>query len=223
MKTVTDKEIDQIAQTVMGATKNAEGGRATYLQSLVAATQEELEHKRGLEPPLQLAALKSVHERFYAIVLSVAGRLVARNHPQRGEETQRLANFARTALSALRGHVRAGGDLVTLQAAKVTKAALRVREGPARPPTAKRLKAAAERESKRIVATLMELAETDRAAAVAEIQLIMGQLGDQLMALGVHATKSAAQAVAKGEALRIGKTLFMPTQTQIIRQQARPS
>lgn len=223
MKTVTDKEIDQLAQSIMGATKNAEGGRTTYLQTLVEAVQEDLAHRRGLEPAAQLAALKRQHERFYAIVLAAAGRVVPRNHPKRGEETQRLSNFARTATSALRGHVRAGGDLSTLQPARVTKAALRVREGPARPPTAKRLKATAERESKRIVATLMALAETDKQAAVDEIQLIMGQLGDQLLQLGVVATRNAAQAAAKGVALRVGKTLFMPTATGVFQPQARPA
>lgn len=220
MTNVTDKEIDNIAQSIMGAARDAETGRTTYLRTLLTAAQEDLGHKRGLDAPIQLAALKRVHERFYAIVLSAAGRIVPKHHPQRPAEMQRLANFARTTLSALRGHVRADGDLCTLVPAKVTKGALRTREGPQRAPSAKRLKGAAERDSKRLMATLMGLADTDKAAAVAEIQLIMGQLGDQLMSLGVVATKNAAQAVSKGTALRIGKTLFMPTASQV---HARPS
>lgn len=223
MTNVTDKEIDRIAQSVMSATRDVDTSRETYLRTLLTATQEDLGHKRGLDAPLQLAALKRMHERFYAIVLSAAGRVVARNHPQRAHEMQRLANFARTALSALRKHVRADGDLCALVPAKVTKGALLAREGPSRPPTAKRLMTAAERESKRLMATLMGLADVDKAAAVAEIQLLMGQLGDQLMGLGVVATKSAAQAAAKGTALRIGKTLFMPTTSQVIAATARPS
>jgi hypothetical protein len=216
MTNVTDKEIDTIAQTVMNATKNADSGRTSYLQTLLMATQTDLEHKKGLDAPLQLAALKRVHERFYAIVLSAAGRIVPKNRPQRAEEMQRLANFARTALSALRGHVRADGDLCALAPAKVTKGALRTRAGPAQPPSPERLKATAERESKRLVATLMGLADTDKQAAVAEIQLIMGQLADQLLSLGVVATKDAARAASKGIALRINKTLFMPTNTQVL-------
>lgn len=216
MAKITNNEVDQIAQAIMQSTRDADAGRTTYLQTLLAATQEELELKRGVDSPLQLAALKRVHERFYAIVLSAAGRLVAKNRPNRLEEMQRLSNFARTALSALRGHVRADGDLVALQAGKVTKSSLRKREGPARPPSVKSLKGRAERESKRLVATLIGLADTDKQSAVAEIQLVMGQLADQLMALGVVATKDAAQAAARGTPLRVGKMLFMPTSTQVL-------
>lgn len=220
MKNVTDKQIGQIVESVMGATQNLGAGRTSYLRTLLVATQAELDNKKGLDGPLQLAALKRQHERFYAIVLAAAGRVVARNHPDRAQEMQRLGNFARTALSALRGHVRAEGDLCALAPAKVTKAALRTRAGPARAPTAVHLKSVAERESKRLVAALMGLADLDREAAVAEIQLLIGQLGDQLLEMGVGAPKNGRQA-DKATALRVGKALFMPTASQVI--ERRPS
>lgn len=222
MTTVNDSDVTAIAQTIFRATDDATTGRTTYLRTLLAATQGEL-GKKGQEAPVQLAALKTVHERFYALVLNAAEPFVPKGTKDRAVALHARANFARTSLSALRGHVRAGGDLATLSPAKVTKASLRVRAGPARPLTARRWRIRAEAQSKALVATIIGLADTDKAAAVEEIQLVLGQLTTQLVSLGVVSTKDAIQSVGEHRPLRIGKTLFIPTDTQILRQSARPS
>jgi hypothetical protein len=217
------EEVTSIAQAIFTASDDAQTGRTTYLRTLLIATQEELGTKKGQEATVQAAALSLIHEKFYALVLKAAEPFVPKGTKDRAIELHARANFARTALSALRGHIRAGGDLVTLSAAKTTKASLKVREGPTRPPSARRLKAKAEVQSKAVVATLMGLADTDKAAAVEEIQLLLGQLTTQLVALGVVSTTDSAAAIAEHRPLRIGRMLFVPTASQVIQQRSKPS
>ena len=220
---VSDKEIANIAALILGAQKDGDAGRVTYLRILIQAAQATLEGRKGLDEKVQLSALAAVHERFYAIVLDAAQPFVPKTQKDRAVELHRRVNFARTAVSALRGHVRAGGDLVALNPAKTTKRNLKSREGPPRPVSAKRWRARAESQSKALIATILGLADADKAAAVEEIQLVLGQLTTQLVSLGVISTKDALQSVGEHRPLRIGKTLFVPTNSQVVRQQARPS
>ena len=106
----------------------------------------------------------------------------------------------------------------------MTKAALRARAGPTKV-TPRRLKARVERQSKQFIASCMSLADTDKAAAIEELQLALSQISTQLVSLGMLATKNAAQALAEHRPLQVGKlkTLFMPTASQVIAQRARPS
>lgn len=225
MKTIkiTDKDVANIAELILGAQKDGETGRVTYLRTLIQATQEELGGKKGQDASVQLAALAAVHERFYEIVLEAAQPFVPKTQKDRPVELHRRVNFARTATSAVRGHVRAGGDVVALHPTKTTKRSLMKREGPPRALTPKRWKARAETQSKALIVSLMGLADADKAAAIDEIQLVVGQLAAQLVSMGVVATKDAMQSVGEHRPLRIGKTLFMPTATQVVRQMAKPS
>lgn len=220
---VTDKTITEIAESILIAQRDGDAGRVTYLRAVIQATQEELGGKKGQDAKIQLVALAAVHERFYEIVLEAAQPFVPKTQKDRPVELHRRVNFARTAVSALRGHVRAGGDLVALSPAKATKRSLLKRSGAPRALTPKRWHARAETQSKALVATLMGLADVDKAAAIEEIQLVLGQLATQLVSMGVVATKDAMQSVGEHRPLKIGKTLFMPTQTQVIQQMAKPS
>lgn len=130
----TPEDVAAIAREVLNAQKQGSEGRATYLRALVATTQAEL----GLNPRLrsgeigkvkdeerdrQLAALETVHERFYAIVVRVAKDKI--EGPDRGgRELNRRTTFARTSLSAIRRWVRAGNDITSLVAGRVTKRVL---------------------------------------------------------------------------------------------------
>lgn len=219
----TDNEITSIARSVFEANNKAEAGRTTYLRTLIDATKEELQGKRGEPPKTQLAALQRVHERFYALILKAAGGFVPKTQKDRAVELHRRANFARTALGAVRGHIKAGEDLGALNTAKLTKRQLAKPKPSVKPVSVKRWKTRAETQSKALVVTLMGLGDADKAAAVEEIQLAMGQLAAQLVSLGVVSTKDAAQAAIEHRPLRIGKTLFMPTESQVIQQQGRPS
>lgn len=220
---IANEAIVELATSILTADANAQGGRTNYLRTLLIATQEELGSKKGQESRAQLVALGTVHDRFYEIVLAAAEPFVPKGTKDRGVVLHSRVNFARTAVSALRGHVKAGGDLAALSPTKTTKSNLMKREGPIRPRTAKRWKDRAEAQSKALMATLMGLADADKTAAFEEIQLILGQLTTQIVELGVVSTKDAAQAVGEHRPLRIGKTLFVPTASQVIQQLARPS
>lgn len=219
---ISNQEISNLTSSILKADTKISNGRVTYLRALIEATQEALGGQRNADTQIQLAALREVHERFYAVVLRVAGEFVPKGTRDRPIELHRRANFARTALSSVRRYARAGKDIGAIAAAKASKASLDV-QGKPRPQTPKRLKARAESRSKAFIAALMELADADKASAVEELQLAMGQMTTQMMALGLVVTKDAAQAVAEHRPLRIGKTTFMPTETQVIRGMARPS
>lgn len=139
----TPEDVAAIARDVLTAQKQGSDGRATYMRALIATTQAEL----GLNPRLrsgeigkvkdeerdeQLAALEAVNERFYAIVVKIAKDKI--EGPDRGgRELNRRTTFARTSLSAVRRWVRAGNDITSLVAARVTKRMLAVagrRKGP---------------------------------------------------------------------------------------------
>lgn len=220
---ITEKQVSDIAESIFSAQAGIETGRVSYLRTLIAATQDELNHKKAEPPALQFKALQTVHARFYDIILKAAQAFVPKTQKDRSTALHARANFARTALGAVRNHIRAGQDVVALNTSKVTKASLAKPAARVKAISVKRWKTRAETQSKALVATLMGLADTDKAAAVEEMQLVLGQLTTQLVSLGVLATKDAAQAITEHRPLKVGKTLFMPTQTQVIAQQSRPS
>jgi len=220
---ITDTQVSEIAQSIFTSQKTLDAGRVSYLRTLIEATQDELKGKKGEPQATQLGALKVVHERFYEIILKAAQAFVPKTQKDRSIALHAKANFARTALSRVRGHIKAGEDIIALNAAKATANSLAKLPNKVRPASIKRLKSRAESQSKALLATLMGLGDADKAAAVEEIQLTLGQLGTQLVSLGVVSTKDAAQAITEHRPLRIGKTLFMPTDTQMIAQQSRPS
>ena len=82
-----------------------------------------------------------------------------------------------------------------LQPKRVTKSALAVARKP-RAPSLARLKARAEARSKALVASLLALGEQNHATAAEELELLMGQLTDQLGAI----TGGAAKAIKRFQA-----------------------
>lgn len=207
---ITDNQVTKIVEAVFASQDSIESGRVTYLRTLLAAVQEDL--PKGSDPKVQTLRLGTIHDRFYAIALATVEVHVPKGTKGRAVEMHRRVNFTRTAASALRGHVKAGGDLATLDASTVTKGKLKKRPTPqARAPSAKRALARAERESKALLSSLMALGEADKAAAVDEIQLIIGQLSQQLTELGAGIPK-----VPRGHRMQ-------PSASQVIRATARPS
>lgn len=219
----TDKQVTTIAESIFSGQAAIETGRTTYLRTLIEATKDELNNRKGEPLKTQLTALQRVHERFYALILSAAQPFVPKTQKDRSIALHARANFARTALGAVRGHINAGEDVVAVNINKITKAGLAKPARRAQAISVKRWKTRAEAQSKAFIATLIGLGDADKAAAVEEIQLTLGQLASQLVALGVVSTKDAAQAAIEHRPLRVGKTLFMPTASQVIAQQARPS
>jgi hypothetical protein len=88
---------------------------------LAAAVVDANVSKRG-----QIGALNKAHDRFYPAVLKGVG-----GNTLDPKERERRGTFARTSLSTLRGFVRAGGDVRTLDLATLSKASLRKASAPA--------------------------------------------------------------------------------------------
>lgn len=240
----TAADVRKLVADIWSATDRATEGRGTYLKLLVGTTQAELHSAtpkhapRGRLPKLsaetiqlQLVALNTVHERFYAAVLEAAqeslpagGRRGRFNRDERAEELNRRTNFARSSMSRLRAYIRAGNDVTLLVPENVTQQSIAV-EGRVRPPSVARTRRAVEARSKALVASVLDLIEVDKVAAREEIELLMGQLANQLAELGGPAVRDLRRAAEMGVPMRTpGGRLFVPvTETQIIRQQARPS
>lgn len=176
-------KIQAVVAAVFDSTAQVTQGRTTYLRTLIEGAQEVLGNKHRQEASAQLAALNEIHKQFYAIVLKTAERFVPKGTKDRAVELHRLATFARTSVSALRMHVRAGGDLVTLKAASATKASLKAVEASASAPTPGRLKSAVERQGKQLLESLDGLASADKATAINEVQAMLDQLTAKLAAL----------------------------------------
>jgi|GEM_PF-3016575 len=233
---ITDEQIAALAKSVLTAAQDIDTGRTSYLRYLIADTQAELGAKprkiRGKPNKLdekevegQLAALNKVNARFYEIVVKAASETIPPATKDRAIELNRRTNFARSAASTVRSWVRAGNDVTILAPTRVTKGELVVPARVPRAPSAKRLKAAAERQSKDLVKTLLLLSEVNKEAAAYELQMVMGQLVDEMVRLGVAATKDAAKAIAEHRPLQIkgSDTLFIPSSSAVLRQMAQPS
>ena len=231
----SDDDVKKLTTAIFDGDAQAESGRSTYLKTLVASTQAELGAKpraraSSKAPRLddetvaaQLSALAVVHERFYTLIADMADKAVPKGAKDRGIEVNRKTNFARTALYAVRGWIRDKRDITAVAAKTVTKLSLAVEAATPKPASPKVLKVRAERESKALMVTLMALADGDKAAAVVELNLLMDQVTAQLLALSSSPVGNAAQAAREHRPLKIKRTVFMPTQTQIVAQQERPS
>lgn len=221
----TDGDIHNLAAGLLEALSSADGSRRSYLRALIGTTQNELgaparqravSHASKIKDEdvraQHLAALEAVHERFYSIVMKVtADKLQVPEGRKKGDELNRRTNFARTAMYAIRSWMRAGNDITSLVAAKVTKGALAVDGKRKRRLSTSRLSTRAERQSKQLLVTMKTLASTDREAAITEIRELVSRLASQLSELGVTATKDARQAVAEMRPFRVGGSTFMPT------------
>lgn len=208
--------------------------RATYLRTLVEESQRELgleprannrkaKHIGAEEQARQLAAVAAVHGRFYAIINEVVDASLT-DVPSKDHtlERNRRTNFARTALYAVRLYIRAGKDLTAVAPARVTKSTLAVEARPTiRSPG--RLKSRVERASKAFVTSLLELGEADKQAALAELDTLLGIMANQMAALGAPPARDLKHAVEQHKPFRSGATLFVPTQTTVLRQIERPS
>lgn len=227
--------VRDLTTAYINALATRDGTRTTYLRTLVEETQREL----GAQPRTnnatkrsrlsdddrarQLAALAAVHARFYVIILAVVeDSLKDVASKDRAREKNRRANFARTALYAARLYVRAGKDITALAPAKLSKSTLAV-AAPTPVRTPRRLKNRVERASKAFVKSILELGEADKQAAVSELDTLIGIMANQLAALGVPMARDAKQAAAEHRPYRQGSTLFVPSETMVIRQTARPS
>jgi len=225
-------DIDGLADSIFTAQGHLDTVPRLYLRAIVATTIHELgapirvragkvERIDEAEQVKQLAALDKVIGVFYPRVVAKASAELPTGKG-RAKALNAKTNWARSAARDVRNWIRAGHSLTTLAPSRLIRAAILVQRQ-ARAPAPGRIKARVERDSKALVAGVMELAATDKTAAIAEIRLLMGQLAGQLEELGVKATKDARTAAAEHIPLRVGKSVFYPTETQVMRQMEQPS
>lgn len=230
MTTVT--AIRAMATKVFTAEGEADTGKVEYLRALAGDIQTELggspRQRAGKAARLtqeeraeHLEAVSKVNERFYGAVTEEArGRVTG--GADKAKRLNAMTNWARTALRDVRSYVRAGNDIRALAAAKLTRNQLRVKSTP-RPLGAAALRRRLVERGKDAVAAALELIDADPAAARAELELIMAQLATQLLNLSGRPTKDVSEAERQHIPLRVKSTLFVPTETQIVRSQANPS
>lgn len=224
---ITDNDIKQLAERVLTADSESESSKVLYLRGFVEATQAELgaaprrragkSGKLGPESQkIQLTAVRTVNERFYGVVMDAArGKF-------RGKELNARTNWARAQVRDIRGYIRSGNDLTAVPPSKLTLKALRVKSMP------RQLSAAALRrrvvdKGKALVASALELIDNDKDAARAELELLMAQLATQLLGLGGKPMRNADEAATQHKPFKLRSTVFIPTETAVIRQQSVPS
>lgn len=203
----TDADIAKIARAIASADTEADSGRASYLKVLIATTQHELDPAAPVrvrttksaklneaETEKQLAALAAVHERFYSIILKETSALIGEGKG-RAVEVNRLTNFARTALYSVRTWVRAGKDITSLAPARVTKSSLAVTLSKSSRPSGKVLLNRVELHSKSLILTIRQLAVTDKATAIEQMQSAMRSMSEQLVKLGGVSPRKIAPAL----------------------------
>lgn len=230
----TETDIDHLAADMLGAQGLLDTVPRLYLRSVVATTIHELDAPQRVragkvekideaEQARQHAALEKVLGLFYPrIVTKMSDHLPTGKG--RAEELNRRTNWARSIHRDVRNWIRAGHDLRTLAPSRLIRAAIIVTPKP-RAPSAGRLRSRVERTSKDLVAGVMELALVDKAAAIAELELLMGQLAGQMVELSGKPVSDARKAAEQHVPFRQkgSSVMFVPTQTQVIRQQERPS
>jgi len=230
MTTVT--AIRAIATKVFTSETEADNGKIEYLRALVGDVQTELggapRQRAGKAARLtkeetaeHLQSVTKVNERFYGAVTEEARARVG-GGPDKAKRLNAMTNWARTALRDVRGYVRAGNDIRALAATKLTRNQLRVKATP-RPLGPAALRRRLVDRGKEMVAAALELIDIDPGAARAELELIMAQIATQVLNLSGRATKNAQEAASQHKPLRVRSTLFVPTETQVVRQTANPS
>lgn len=229
----TEHDIDRLADDMLTAKGHLDTVPRLYLRAVAATTihglgapirvrSGKVEKIDEAEQTRQLAELEKTIGLFHPRV--VAKMSVNLPSKDRAKELNSRTNWARGCYRDLRNWIRAGHSLTTLAPGRLIKAAIvGVKTARSRPMSPGRIRTRVERSSKALMAGVMELAAADKAAAISEIQLLMGQLAGQLEEFGISATKDAKTAAAEHRPLRVGRATFFPTESQILRQAENPS
>lgn len=194
----TVADIQQLVRDTLAAEQSILDGAISYLRALAATAIQQCGgdpskplRKRGRQRLLsgealsgQLSVLEAVHAGFYEAARDVIEEAIPANTPQRAKEINRRTNRYRTAMSDLRRWVRAGHNLLTLDVQSLTKRQLQLARERLQPPSVPRLKRRVETQTERFVGALLELAKTDKGAALTELRLTMGLLAQQIVELG---------------------------------------
>lgn len=223
----TPADVEKLALSILSSDQTAQGGRGTYLKALVATTQADL----GAPPRMRnvrsakletadatahLAAFEAVFKRFHEAVVKAAGSV----DPKPDSEALRSRTaFSRSAASTVRGYIRAGNDVRSLAAHKVTKAELATPHSK-RKFSVESLKKRAETVTEELVSIARNLNAANHEIAQTTLRAIMAQLAEATGMLE-GTTKDVSKAVEAGEAFHTKTGVFLPIDLGAVREQRR--
>lgn len=166
---VTDATLAALAREYVSGIEQVDNVRGNYLRILVAHSQRDITRSGGKRASrIQCeGAVNAAHDHLYAVIMeAVTTQDIAHSDDlpddermRRSLERNRRSNFARTAKSTLLAWIAAGGKLMSLRPADVTKEGLRklyARRSPEAP-----LSERMERIARSLERRVKELAEED--------------------------------------------------------------
>lgn len=214
-------DIKELVTQGVRAEHTLQSTRGLYFRALIGTTQA-----RGGDG----ATLRAVHQEFYAVVLEAvvtpdiakASRVLPEEKKRRARERNRRSNFARSAYGTIRRWLSIEGhDLMSLKPAKVTKTQLM-----AETPTRVRKPLSEDKAAKRCEALMGRVLDFTRTLAASRpdqarklLDEAINRAVQELARGAITPTTDAAAAQEEHRPLRIGKTLFWPTETQILRRE----
>lgn len=222
----TVDDIRKLVRQGVNAEQGLASTRGLYFRTLIGTCQAEL----GADTD-QLKALKALHKRFYPVVLEAVTTpdIAAANHiapeekRRRALERNRRSNFARSAMGTIRRWLQVSGhDLRTLKPAKASKAQLEADT----PKKAGSRKMVPEKAQERVRVVLERMLTMTRALADAAPEVAretlneaLNRIGQELFAGAVTPTTNPVVSTQERRPLRVGKAVFWPTESQILRRQ----
>lgn len=220
-KAWTASEIRALARQTVDGRKQIATARGAYLRALIETAQAELAGKADQEA--QLAAVKSVHRKFYPVVqdatttpdIEASDKLPRQERRRRALERNRRANFARSAYGTIRRWLRAEGhDIMKLDAQTVTKSQLLQEAPPTRKHalTRERVQARAKKPTAALLGFTRQIAKIDQEQAVAVANEAIDALV-KLLASQAKVTTDAKVAIEEQRPLRMGKNVVWLTPT----------
>jgi hypothetical protein len=233
----TEGDIEALAREYYESQERLAGSRTTYFRSLLAAVQVEIAGKPTLrtnktasalteeETAKHLEAFERVNTRLYAAVIrgsvtpdvADAPGLREEERRRRSLERNRRNNYARSAASTLRAHIRAGHDVTRISVVHATKNSMVVSNSTqSRLPLtdSERLQRRVKNTSSRLTALVSDLGSTDKPAAMATLQELMSEASALLLKFGGRTTTKADQAIAEHKLWKTEGGVFWPTATE---------
>lgn len=223
VKVWTASEIRAIAKQSVEGRKTIVTARGAYFRALVETAQAELGGKA--DQAAQLAAVRTVHRRFYPVVQEATttddiehnNKAPPAERKRRALERNRRTNFARSAFGTIRRWLRAEGhDLMKLDSQKVTKSQLLNEAPPTRKHalTPERIQARAGKLLDGLLGFTRQIAKADQNQAAIIANDAIEQLV-RLLASQARATTDARVAAKEQRPLRVAGRTFWPVDKAI--------
>lgn len=223
----TEAQVENLARMNLSAVQTSENVRGIYLKVLVTGTQNEIDEARKAGASRKKAAidagamLEQVHERYYAAVMKAVTTpdvaddvtLSQEDKTLRSLERNRRGIFARSARSTLASFIKAKGDVMSLDATKVTKRELQAytdSQQQSAGTSQETLEHKTALAVSRVEEVARQLADADKDSAVQVVEEAMAKLANLLAEFGRDPTKSTVISIREHRPLRLDEGVFWP-------------